>query len=65
MLNKLINALDTVLISKGDDPAFSNAIQFAIDRQYDQNNMNIVLENNPPLTNAAAFRERWKFLAGQ
>ena len=65
MLNKLINALDTVLISKGDDPGFSNAIQFAIDRQYDQNNMNIVLENNPPLTNAAAFRERWKFLAGQ
>jgi hypothetical protein len=65
MLSKLINALDTVLISGGNDPAFSNAIQFAIDRQYDQNNMNIVLENNAPLTNAADFRARWKFLAGQ
>jgi len=65
MLSKLINALDTVLISGGNDSAFSNAIQFAIDRQYDQNNMSIVLENNAPLTNAADFRARWKFLAGQ
>jgi hypothetical protein len=65
MLSKIINALDTVLISQGTDPAFSNAIQFAIDRQYDQTKMNIVLENNEPLTNAADFRARWKFLAGQ
>lgn len=65
MLSKLIKALDTVLISNAADPAFSNAIKFAVDRQYDSANMNIVLENNAPLTNADAFIARWKFLAGQ